>query len=301
MQRPDGRIKLGRSINPLRRRDQLANQIREDGLVLVYQTERIDNAGETEHLAHRTLALIGKHIHDEWFEATPEQACEAIRIAKRQASGLELPLGGLLTCKRDGQPIETKSKVVTLRIADEIGERIRARARAERRKLSSFLALIVEDGVKAMLEAEKPEGQRAPGNRDGWDTFPSPREPSVLNVSRPARANGGTRGSQGATLACGGPPGLASQGATFRIRGRLGLSPPRVPFFCPLCQHNVADGDAQHDAFALTVAELSREIASFLRSRSPFLGNVDAMGHDGLPQGEPAASDTRSTRWPQGQ
>ena len=157
MQRPDGRIKLGRSINPLRRRGQLANQIREDGLALVYQTERVENAGETEHLAHRTLALIGKHIHDEWFEATPEQACEAIRIAKRQANGLELPLGGLLTRKCNGRPIETRSKVVTLRIADELGERVKAQARADRRKLSSFLALIVEDGIKAMLETEKPE------------------------------------------------------------------------------------------------------------------------------------------------
>jgi hypothetical protein len=52
---------------------------------------------------------------------------------------------------------EKRTVVVTLRLPQSLGEAAQRLADRDRRKLSSFLALIVEDGVKAMLEAEKPE------------------------------------------------------------------------------------------------------------------------------------------------
>jgi hypothetical protein len=52
---------------------------------------------------------------------------------------------------------EKRTVVVTLRLPQSVGEAAQRLADRDRRKLSSFLALIVEDGVKAMLEADKPE------------------------------------------------------------------------------------------------------------------------------------------------
>jgi hypothetical protein len=58
---------------------------------------------------------------------------------------------------------EKRTVVVTLRLPQTVGEAAQRLADKDRRKLSSFLALIVEDGIKAMLEAErgeKPKGRK---------------------------------------------------------------------------------------------------------------------------------------------
>lgn len=47
--------------------------------------------------------------------------------------------------------------VVTLRLKEAIGEAAKRYAERDRRPVSSFLALVVEDAIKAMMEAEKPE------------------------------------------------------------------------------------------------------------------------------------------------
>jgi hypothetical protein len=52
---------------------------------------------------------------------------------------------------------EKRTVVVTLRLPQSVGEAAQRLADRDRRKLSSFLALIVEDGIKAMMEAEKGE------------------------------------------------------------------------------------------------------------------------------------------------
>jgi hypothetical protein len=52
---------------------------------------------------------------------------------------------------------EKRTVVVTLRLPQSIGDAAQRLADKDRRKLSSFLALIVEDGIKAMLEADRPD------------------------------------------------------------------------------------------------------------------------------------------------
>jgi hypothetical protein len=52
---------------------------------------------------------------------------------------------------------EKRTVVVTLRLPRSVREAAQRLADRDRRKLSSFLALIFEDGINAMLEAEKPE------------------------------------------------------------------------------------------------------------------------------------------------
>jgi hypothetical protein len=52
---------------------------------------------------------------------------------------------------------EKRTVVVTLRLKEAIGEAAKRYAERDRRPVSSFLALVVEDAIKAMMEAEKPE------------------------------------------------------------------------------------------------------------------------------------------------
>jgi hypothetical protein len=52
---------------------------------------------------------------------------------------------------------EKRTVVVTLRLKEAIGEAAKRYADRDRRPLSSFLALVVEDAIKTMMEQEKPE------------------------------------------------------------------------------------------------------------------------------------------------
>jgi hypothetical protein len=52
---------------------------------------------------------------------------------------------------------EKRTVVVTLRLPASIGEAAQRLAERDRRKVSSFLALIVEDAIKEMLASEKVE------------------------------------------------------------------------------------------------------------------------------------------------
>jgi hypothetical protein len=52
---------------------------------------------------------------------------------------------------------EKRTVVVTLRLKEAIGEAAKRYANRDRRPLSSFLALVVEDAIKTMMEQEKPE------------------------------------------------------------------------------------------------------------------------------------------------
>ena len=73
----------------------------------------IEHAERIERLAHRVLALHGKHLRGEWFEATIKDAVVAIEIATRQAEGEELNLGGCLRIVA-----ETKDKQTSLRLSE---------------------------------------------------------------------------------------------------------------------------------------------------------------------------------------
>ena len=85
-----GRVKLGISANPKRRSTQYGPT------VMLAHSRVMDQARKIEKLAHRVLALHGKHVRGEWFEASVSDAIEAIDIAVRQAENGELPLGGKL-------------------------------------------------------------------------------------------------------------------------------------------------------------------------------------------------------------
>lgn len=97
MRGDDGALKLGHSRNPEARAKQIGRPVK-----VVHQTDVIEHAERIERLAHRVLALHGKHIRGEWFEATLEDAIAAIETATRQAEGSELPLGGALARHKRG-------------------------------------------------------------------------------------------------------------------------------------------------------------------------------------------------------
>lgn len=108
MKAHDGTIKLGHSVDPIRRSRQIGKMVS-----VVHQTDIIEHVEKIERLAHRVLALHGKHLRGEWFEARIEDAILAIDIATRQAEN-ELHLGGRL-----GKPAEMTS-AIPVRIADNI-------------------------------------------------------------------------------------------------------------------------------------------------------------------------------------
>ena len=95
MEADDGTLKLGHSVAPSRRAKELRRAVS-----IVHTTDVLEHAERIERLAHRVLALHGRHIRGEWFEATLDQAVEAIEIAIRQAADCELKLGWALTPSR---------------------------------------------------------------------------------------------------------------------------------------------------------------------------------------------------------
>lgn len=94
MRAEDGTLKLGHSRNPAARAKNVGKPVE-----VIYQSEVFEHAEKIERLAHRVLALHGRHIRGEWFEATLDAAIISIETAVRQAAGLELPIGGTLNTK----------------------------------------------------------------------------------------------------------------------------------------------------------------------------------------------------------
>lgn len=91
MRAEDGTLKLGHSIDPIKRARSVGKPVE-----VVHQTDVIEHVERIERLAHRVLALHGRHIRGEWFEAKLEDAIAAIETAVRQAEGSELGLIGNL-------------------------------------------------------------------------------------------------------------------------------------------------------------------------------------------------------------
>lgn len=110
---PDGTIKLGHAKNVERRKNEIGRH-----LDIVHQTDVLEQAERIERLAHRILALHGKHLKGEWFEATLEDAILAIEIATRQAEGEELNLGGqiIYSAKRPA----TKKIMLTIKLPPDL-------------------------------------------------------------------------------------------------------------------------------------------------------------------------------------
>ncbi|HEY1246206.1 MAG TPA: hypothetical protein VGF29_15375 [Hyphomicrobiaceae bacterium] len=58
---------------------------------------------------------------------------------------------------------EKRTVVITVRLPNSIGEAVKRLADAERRKVSSYVALIVEDAIRAKLQAERAEAKPKKG------------------------------------------------------------------------------------------------------------------------------------------
>lgn len=110
----NGLLKLGMSADPHRRAREIGK-----GISVVHETDSFDRAEEIERLAHKVLALHGKHIRGEWFEAELDGAIEAIAIAVRQAEELELPLGGRLRRSTSRRDVAIRGQIS---VRDENGE-----------------------------------------------------------------------------------------------------------------------------------------------------------------------------------
>lgn len=123
----EGRIKLGHSNNPARRSKQMVRPV-----TLVHETDVIEEAERVERLAHRILALHGKHLRGEWFEATVCDAIAAIEIAVRQAEQEELALGGRLDGSAD-IVVSVCTSTFSIRTENERGQKFLANLDAIRK------------------------------------------------------------------------------------------------------------------------------------------------------------------------
>lgn len=156
MRAPDGALKLGHSVNPERRAKQLGNPD------LVHQTDVIEQAERIERLAHRVLALHGKHLRDEWFEASLEDAMKAIDIATRQAENKELALGGKLKIGRPPKDEGAKYARINIRAPQWLMDAIR---RIQEEEFARNRPKDAADVIRDLLaEALEQRGLRADGN-----------------------------------------------------------------------------------------------------------------------------------------
>jgi len=146
MKSDDGRLKIGHSVDPSRRSKQLGVAVS-----IMHETDVLDQAERIERLAHRVLALSGKHLCGEWFDATVEDAISAIDIAVRQAESVELPLGGRLNFPSRGGITPT----LTLRLPQEIRDKLEQMAERDRRKLTQYVQKVLADHVARESHSKK--------------------------------------------------------------------------------------------------------------------------------------------------
>lgn len=128
MVRDDGAIKIGRSINPAKRRNQLGSRMK-----LVYESGVIADIKVVERRAHEVMCLKGEQLWGEWFRGAPEAAIEAIETAQKQHAGAELELVGRYKPNKKG-PIGER-KVFSVR---DPGGRLRKKLDILRRRESDL-------------------------------------------------------------------------------------------------------------------------------------------------------------------
>ena len=117
---------------------------------MVHTTAVMEHAERIERLAHRVLALHGKHLRGEWFEADIADAIRAIEVAVRQAEGSELPLGGKL---RYQGKLKAPSKLVMIRMPRWMLDAIDAKIEHERHGQGDR-ATLIREAVAAYLDGE---------------------------------------------------------------------------------------------------------------------------------------------------
>jgi hypothetical protein len=79
MRAEDGSLKVGHSIAPSKRARDIGRHVQ-----VVHETDVLEHAERIERVAHRVLALQGKRIRGEWFNAELAEAIAAIEDAVRQ-------------------------------------------------------------------------------------------------------------------------------------------------------------------------------------------------------------------------
>lgn len=140
MKAEDGTLKLGHSVAPTRRAKELDRPVE-----IVHQTDVVEQAERIERLAHRILALHGRQIKGEWYEATLEDAIVAIEIATRQAENQELALGGKLLPPYIREVPETTPCSIRIKTRTLIA--LQAMADADGRSLSNYINRILDKYV----------------------------------------------------------------------------------------------------------------------------------------------------------
>jgi hypothetical protein len=140
MKAEDGSLKLGHSVAPAKRAKQLDRPVE-----IVHQTDVVEQAERIERLAHRILALHGRQIKGEWYEATLEDAIIAIEIATRQAENQELALGGKLLPHYVRKVPETTP--CSIRIKTRTLLALQALADADDRSLSAYINRVLDQHV----------------------------------------------------------------------------------------------------------------------------------------------------------
>lgn len=150
----DGRIKLGHSIDPAKRSKQMVRPV-----TLVHETDIVEEAERIERLAHRILALHGKHLRGEWFEASVGDAIKAIEIAVRQAEQEELALGGKLDGASD-IAISEYTPVTSIRLPEDIREWADKKAQEQNRSRANLIITVLRDAMRS--EARRSKAEKKP-------------------------------------------------------------------------------------------------------------------------------------------
>lgn len=142
MQAEDGTLKLGHSKDPAKRAKQVGRPVE-----VVHTTDLIEQVERIERVAHRVLALHGRHIRGEWFEAKLSDAVAAIETAIRQAEGLELPLVGRLS--RPDMHDKPPREALSIWLPVELKAALQKLADRENRSLTNYIETKLRDVVKA--------------------------------------------------------------------------------------------------------------------------------------------------------
>lgn len=143
----EGRIKLGHSVDPVRRAYDVGETVE-----IAYVSPRIEEAERVERRAHRILALTHKHVRGDWFIAPVEAAKQAIEIAQRQVDAIELPLAGKLgNGKERMTPIPVRLPRSTVQLIDE--EKAKSGGAITQR--ATMIRLLVGEALRARLEGKR--------------------------------------------------------------------------------------------------------------------------------------------------
>lgn len=137
MEGEDGLVKVGYSCQVDARARQIGNVVS-----IAYVTKEKQEAERIERSAHRLLRLAGKRVRGEWFSATVAEAIDAIERAERIAEGLELAL--------DARPLSKPKPVekTPFRLSYETLAELQRLADADRRSLTNYIEIVLEDHVK---------------------------------------------------------------------------------------------------------------------------------------------------------